>query len=124
MTWSKTAITIAGMADGTEGNGQNQLSHPYTLAIGQNHEIYIADSHNNRIQKWTMNSGTGTTVAGNADGSSGAQVNVQNCYGVSSLLLSTKSSNREFVQVLTKVTANVNIASQEKSSEENFLARQ
>ncbi|CAF1125417.1 unnamed protein product [Rotaria sordida] len=71
MTWSKTAITIAGMADGTEGNGQNQLSHPYTLAIGQNHEIYIADSHNNRIQKWTMNSGTGTTVAGNADGSSG-----------------------------------------------------
>ncbi|CAF1058604.1 unnamed protein product [Rotaria sordida] len=110
MTWSKTAITIAGMADGTEGNGQNQLSHPYTLAIGQNHEIYIADSHNNRIQKWTMNSGTGTTVAGNADGSSGAQVNVQNCYGVSSLLLSTKSSNREFVQVLTEVTANVNIA--------------
>lgn len=54
----------------------------------------------------------------------GAQVNVQNRYGVSPLLLCAESGNYELVQALVKAGANVNITPQGELAEENFLAGQ
>ncbi|CAF3681618.1 unnamed protein product [Rotaria sordida] len=53
-----------------------------------------------------------------------AQVNVQNRYGVSPLLLCAESGNQELVQALIEAGANVNIAPQGELAEENFLAGQ
>lgn len=54
----------------------------------------------------------------------GAQVNVQNRYGVSPLLLCAESGNIELVQALVDAKANVNITPQGELAEENFLAGQ
>jgi ankyrin repeat protein len=54
----------------------------------------------------------------------GAQVNVQNRYGVSPLLLCAESGNYELVQALVKAGADVNITPQGELAEENFLAGQ
>jgi len=54
----------------------------------------------------------------------GAQVNVQNRYGVSPLLLCAESGNYELVQALVEAGADVNITPQGDLAEENFLAGQ
>jgi ankyrin repeat protein len=54
----------------------------------------------------------------------GAQVNVQNLYGVSPLLLCAESGNHELVQALAQAGADVNITPQGELAEENFLAGQ
>ena len=56
--------------------------------------------------------------------SKGAQVNVQNRYGVSPLLLCAESGNYELVQALVLAGADVNITPQGELAEENFLAGQ
>ncbi|UJR14534.1 hypothetical protein I4U23_001530 [Adineta vaga] len=53
-----------------------------------------------------------------------AQVNVQNRYGVSPLLLCAESGNFELVQALVEAGADVNITPQGDLAEENFLAGQ
>lgn len=54
----------------------------------------------------------------------GAQVNVQNRYGVSPLLLCAESGNRELVEALVQAGADVNITPRGELAEENFLAGQ
>jgi len=54
----------------------------------------------------------------------GAQVNVQNRYGVSPLLLCAESGNFELVQALVQAGADVNITPKGELAEENFLAGQ
>ncbi len=54
----------------------------------------------------------------------GAQVNVQNRYGLSPLLLCAESGNFDLVQVLVQAGADVNIKPQGKLAEEDFLAGQ
>ena len=54
----------------------------------------------------------------------GAQVNVQNRYGVSPLLLCAESGNHELVQALVEAGADVNITPHGEVAEENFLAGQ
>jgi ankyrin repeat protein len=54
----------------------------------------------------------------------GAQVNVQNRYGVSPLLLCAESGNYELVQALAQAGADVNITPKGDLAEENFLAGQ
>ena len=54
----------------------------------------------------------------------GAQVNVQNRYGVSPLLLCAESGNQSLVETLVDAGANVNITPTGKLAEENFLAGQ
>ncbi|CAF0937352.1 unnamed protein product [Adineta steineri] len=68
------AITVAG------GNGQgqelNQLSNPWGIFIDNEKSIYIADSSNNRIVKWGLNSNTGQIIAGgNRSGNENNQLN-------------------------------------------------
>lgn len=54
----------------------------------------------------------------------GAQVNVQNRYGVSPLLLCAESGNFELVQALVDAGADVNISPKGQLAEENLLAGQ
>ncbi|CAF1331675.1 unnamed protein product [Adineta ricciae] len=54
----------------------------------------------------------------------GAQVNVQNRYGVSPLLLCAESGNQELVRALVEAGADVNVTPQGELAEENLLAGQ
>lgn len=69
---------MAGVTAGMAGSAANQLSHPYSLALGASTSLYIADYNNNRIQKWLINATNGTTVAGLANGTTGASSFVLN----------------------------------------------
>jgi hypothetical protein len=65
MMWQPGSVTgtlVAGIGNGTAGNGSSQLSCPLGIYLDQNLALYIADACNNRIQKWLSGSSTGTTV--------------------------------------------------------------
>ena len=68
---SGVGVTVAG------GNGAgaapNQLNRPTEIYLSKiDGSLYIADSYNNRAQKWMMNnSSSGVTVAGSPDGTAG-----------------------------------------------------
>ncbi|CAF4018008.1 unnamed protein product [Adineta steineri] len=63
---------MAGNPSGTAGVGASQLNAPYVLRLDSSNALYIADMNNNRIQKWIIGNSSGVTVAGQADGTSGA----------------------------------------------------
>ncbi|UJR29118.1 hypothetical protein I4U23_010332 [Adineta vaga] len=66
---SGIGITVAG--GNGQGIAQNQLNRPTDIYLSKSkNEIYIADSANNRIQKWVINATVGTTVAGSPNGTS------------------------------------------------------
>jgi len=54
---------IAGVVD-SAGSAANQLYYPYGIFVDTNFNLYIADSTNNRIQKYAPGDINGTTVAG------------------------------------------------------------
>lgn len=67
MKWTPratTGIPVAGIGNGTAGNGSNHLFGPLGIFVDQNFALYIADYSNHRIQKWANGSSTGVTVAG------------------------------------------------------------
>lgn len=70
LRWNTTGITIAGTA-GIPGSGANQFNSPWGLAITRDYTLYVADTANNRIQKYTRDSSIGITVAGSATGIGG-----------------------------------------------------
>ena len=62
---SQQGTTIAGSKDGIEGSDASKLANPLSVWIDDRSEIvYIADSDNNRIQRWLKNAVNGTTIAG------------------------------------------------------------
>ncbi|CAF1429254.1 unnamed protein product [Rotaria magnacalcarata] len=72
ITWNSTAETIAGIAAGTAGVAANELYYPYGMALDSANSLYVADYHNNRIQKWLSGATHGTTIAGQSSGVAGA----------------------------------------------------
>jgi sugar lactone lactonase YvrE len=65
MKWGPGSVTgtlVAGIGNGTAGNGSSQLSCPLGIYLDQNSVLYIADACNGRIQKWLSGSSTGTPV--------------------------------------------------------------
>ncbi|CAF3773362.1 unnamed protein product, partial [Rotaria magnacalcarata] len=67
MKWtlrSTNGTLVAGIGNGTAGNGTNQLSCPLGIYVDQSMALYIADARNGRIQKWLFGASTGTTVGG------------------------------------------------------------
>ena len=55
------------------GTGSNQLNVPTHMWVSnKTGNIYITDYNNNRIQRWSQGAAAGITVAGNANGISGA----------------------------------------------------
>ena len=69
--WSSDGSSRAVVAGGNGQGSQNlnQLWNPMGFFIDTAGNIYIADSRNNRIQKWAPGATEGVTVAGgNGDG--------------------------------------------------------
>ncbi|CAF4296018.1 unnamed protein product [Rotaria sp. Silwood2] len=66
MKWaprSTNGTLVAGIGNGTTGNGSRELSGPMGIFLDQNLTLYIADFYNDRIQKWPPGSTIGMTVA-------------------------------------------------------------
>ncbi|MBC8298965.1 MAG: NHL repeat-containing protein [Pelagibacterales bacterium] len=59
--FNKAGTTLAG--GNGEGSASNQLSHPTGIALDASGNLYIADTNNHRIQKWTPGATEGITVA-------------------------------------------------------------
>ncbi|CAF1128199.1 unnamed protein product [Rotaria sordida] len=66
--------TVAGQSDGSAGAGSNQLHQPGGIDFDNNGYMYVADSGNDRVQRYAPNSNNGTTVAGSA-GNEGSATN-------------------------------------------------
>ncbi|CAF1147749.1 unnamed protein product [Rotaria sordida] len=73
LQWNPTGTTVAG--DGTPGVGPQQLTGPADVVLDPFNTLVIADTGNNRIQRWVIGAAQGVTVAGQADGGSGAGPN-------------------------------------------------
>ena len=39
---------------GTEGTGDGQFSVPYSVAVASDSSVYVADTYNDRIQKFSL----------------------------------------------------------------------
>ncbi|CAK9188964.1 unnamed protein product [Sphagnum troendelagicum] len=56
--------TVAGNSNGNNGDSSSLLHNPTGIDFDSNGYMYIADSNNNRVQRYPPNSTNGTTVAG------------------------------------------------------------
>jgi len=70
-----SGITVAGQSGGTSGNAANQLHSPYGVFVDGSSNVYVADDANNRVQKWAPGATSGTTVAGQSNGTAGSAAN-------------------------------------------------
>ncbi len=61
------------MAGGNgQGNGSDQLSHPFGLYVDDDRTVYVADQSNDRIVEWKSGATSGEVVAGGNKEGSGA----------------------------------------------------
>ncbi|CAM2728313.1 unnamed protein product [Rotaria socialis] len=70
LRWNSTGLTVGGVG-GSSGSTFDKLNTPIDLAVDFSNTLYIADFNNNRIQQWLTGALNGTTVAGQASGTSG-----------------------------------------------------
>jgi sugar lactone lactonase YvrE len=76
--WNTNGITVAG-GNGA-GSNTNQLNFPYSVIVDENNNLYITDTQNHRIQKWSSGATEGVTVAGgNGAGTNDNQLNTPTC---------------------------------------------
>ena len=72
LRWNTTGITLAGVP-GTLGVNNTMLNKPWDLEWDDySNTLYIADTENNRVQKYLLNALNGTTIAGIASGTLGS----------------------------------------------------
>ncbi|CAF1567093.1 unnamed protein product, partial [Didymodactylos carnosus] len=62
--WNTTAVTVAGMNDGTSGDALNQLHFPKDIEFDAYDTLYIIDELNSRAVKWYVNATQGILVVG------------------------------------------------------------
>ncbi len=67
LRWNTSGITVAGVPNQL-GIAANKLYNPLGIKLDYMNSLYIADTSNNRVQKYTMNAVSGTTIAGSANG--------------------------------------------------------
>jgi len=72
-TSTTNGVTVAG-GNGL-GSAANQFDNPFGLAVDSNGNIYVADSYNDRVQKWAVGATMGITIAGGTKGSAYNQLN-------------------------------------------------
>ncbi|CAF3338454.1 unnamed protein product [Rotaria sp. Silwood2] len=72
LQWNTAGTTVAGDANAASAATSDRLLAPLDLTLDPSNTLYISDSSNNRVQKWTTGAGTGTTVAGQTTGAAGA----------------------------------------------------
>ena len=78
LRWNSTGTCVAGQASGTPGPAANQLQHPYALLLDSNMSLFVVDSENHRIQRWSSGATVGVTVAGQASGAWGSSSSALN----------------------------------------------
>ena len=86
LRWNTTGITIFGVSS-IAGSASNQLNQPGDATWVSPNILYIVDSNNDRIQKYTIGDLVATTVAGQANttgGSSAIYFNNPTCVRVDS----------------------------------------
>lgn len=71
LRWNATGITLFGTS-GVAGNDSAHLEQPRDATFVYPNLLYIADSKNNRIQKYIVGDLVATTVAGQVNGVSGS----------------------------------------------------
>jgi gliding motility-associated-like protein len=69
-TSASNGVIVAG--GNGQGNGANQFDDPIGFFIDDAGNIYVADAHNNRVQKWAPGAANGITVAGDFAGGAAA----------------------------------------------------
>ncbi|CAF0927004.1 unnamed protein product [Adineta steineri] len=80
MKWMKGAkegISVAGAYG--QGNSLTQLSYPQGITVDHLHNIYVADSGNDRIMRWSKGSRTGSVIV--RGHGQGEKPNQFNCLG-------------------------------------------
>lgn len=60
---ASTPILVTGTV-GSSGTNANQLSNPQDVYVDANHNVYVADGYNARVQKYVNGSSNGITIAG------------------------------------------------------------
>jgi len=80
LRWNSEGITIAGVTN-TTGSAANLVYYPYDLVVDWSYSLFVADQHNNRIQKFLRGSLNATTVAGRANGITGSTADTFNSAG-------------------------------------------
>jgi len=61
-----------------QGSASNQLSNPCSVCVSKiTNAIYIADSSNNRVQRWSSGATSGVTIAGNGASTSNYSTSLQ-----------------------------------------------
>ncbi|CAF4591827.1 unnamed protein product [Rotaria socialis] len=74
VTWNTTGVTVAG-AHGA-GSELNELNSPLGLFVDNEGAVYVVDTWNDRIVKWTPGAYIGKVVAGgNGEGNANNQLN-------------------------------------------------
>jgi hypothetical protein len=61
---ASNGITIAGLANGTAETTPTGLRLPGYIHVDSNGDLYIPDTYNQRIQFWSQNAASGSTIAG------------------------------------------------------------
>ena len=75
---SQTGVTVSGSQNGTEGSDASKLANPLSVWVDDGSEVvYIADTDNNRIQRWLAKATNGTTIAG-GKGNESLEFNIEN----------------------------------------------
>ena len=69
---ASNGTVIAGIT-GLLGNGLNQLNYPTLLYVDSSENLYVSDTYNYRVMRWTNGASSGSIVAG--DGTSGFALN-------------------------------------------------
>ena len=87
LRWNATGSTVAGDRGGVAGTSLNKLDRPFGFALDASNTLYIADQQNHRIQKWLRGASSGSTIAGQASGTSGTSLS--DLYQPSAVILDT-----------------------------------
>ena len=77
LRWNTTGITVAGSLAANSAT-PIYLNFPISIVIDSSDTLYVADAKNNRIQKFFYGNKTGTTVAGQSNGTVGTSASFLN----------------------------------------------
>ncbi|CAF1286822.1 unnamed protein product [Rotaria sordida] len=70
LQWTATGTTVAGVTN-TAGTNANSLNTPRDVFLDTANTFVVADTTNNRIQRFVIGTNQGTTVAGQTGGAAG-----------------------------------------------------
>lgn len=68
VAWNTTGVTVAGNEDGISGSMAGRLFAPQGLYATKDGRLYVADSQNDRVMKYTWNGSRGGTQIGSGAG--------------------------------------------------------